>query len=1139
MLSLLKTNRFLPVFLTQFLGAFNDNLLKNALVILIAFSQAGILGMTPQSMAALAVGIFILPFFIFSSIAGQLADKHEKSRLISYLKAVEIILMIIAALGLIIESIHLLLFVLFLMGTQSAFFGPLKYGILPDHLRQDELPGGNALVEASTFISILAGTILGGWLILQKEGECLIASLVVITAIAGWIASRFIPPAEINDPTLSFNYNLAKETWDIIKSTRNNRNVFPSIAGISWFWLIGVIFLSQLPNYIKNNLGADGHTATLFLTVFSIGIGLGSFLSKFFPQRKTYAPGIPLGALGISIFTIDLYFAGSNPFLHSGGALLNPSLFLKSPNHWRLLFDLLMVSICGGIYSVPLYTILQEQSEPERRARNISANNIMNAFFMVAGTVLSGYALSIGFTFEQLFLALGVFNGAVAIYMFLEFDEKGVRRLMRILFRIIYRVEITGLENINKLNEKALIAANHVSFLDGLLIMAFLPGRMTFAVNTIIARRWWIKPLLGFSDAVSIDPANPHSIRTLMNRINQNKRVVIFPEGRLTVTGSLMKIYNGPGMIAYKSKAQILPVRIEGAQYTPFSRLKGLCPKILFPKITLTVSEPQYLKISQDIKGRERRRIAGAKLYEMLAESSFEGKNRHQTLFQSLLDARSIYGPGHIICEDMERKPLSYRMLILKIFILGKALSKHVEAGKTSGLLLPNAINSVIAFFALQTAAGIPAWLNYSSGSRNIASACKTAKIKKVIASRKFIEIAKLEGITADLIRDGIKIIYLEDLVKEISAIEKLRGLLSAQFPNFYHNNFHPKADPETPAVVLFTSGSEGTPKGVALSHVNLQSNRHQLASRIDLNCKDVLFNALPLFHSFGLTGGMLMPLLSGIKTIFFPSPLKYRIIPEMAYDTCATILFGTDTFLAGYGKSAHPYDFYNLRYVFAGAEKLKEETQQLWTEKLGKRILEGYGATETSPVISLNTLMQNKKNSVGTFLPGIRYKLEKVPGIEMGGRLIVYGPNIMSGYLLSGDPGKVIPPKGGWHDTGDIVEVDEEGYIFIKGRAKRFAKIAGEMISLSAVEKNISGLWPTEGHIVLSFPDKKKGEQLALLTTHSTANRNSISKHFISIGLTELSLPKKIVALDEIPLLATGKTDYVSAQKILNMHLE
>ena len=339
---------------------------------------------------------------------------------------------------------------------------------------------------------------------------------------------------------------------------------------------------------------------------------------------------------------------------------------------------------------------------------------------------------------------------------------------------------------------------------------------------------------------------------------------------------------------------------------------------------------------------------------------------------------------------------------------------------------------------------------------------------------------------------------------------------------------------PDDPAVVLFTSGSEGVPKGVVLSHKNIQSNRYQLASRVDFGPTDIVFNALPIFHSFGLTGGTLLPLLSGIRTFFYPSPLHYRIVPELIYEANATIMFGTDTFLSGYARFANSYDFYSIRYVFAGAEKLKEETRKLWSEKYGVRIFEGYGATETSPVLSTNTPMHNKPGTVGRLLPGIQYKLEDVPGIEDGGKLIVSGPNIMKGYLLADNPGVLVAPENCIYDTDDIVDFDEEGYVTIKGRAKRFAKIVGEMISLTAVETYLAELWPDQQHAVVSIPDSKKGEALVLVTDYTNAKREDISAYTKEHGIGEFSVPKNIKIVDAIPLLGTGKTDYVGVKDLV-----
>lgn len=333
---------------------------------------------------------------------------------------------------------------------------------------------------------------------------------------------------------------------------------------------------------------------------------------------------------------------------------------------------------------------------------------------------------------------------------------------------------------------------------------------------------------------------------------------------------------------------------------------------------------------------------------------------------------------------------------------------------------------------------------------------------------------------------------------------------------------------------ILFTSGSEGVPKGVVLSHKNIQANRYQLASRVDFGPTDIVFNALPIFHSFGLTGGTLLPMLSGTRTFFYPSPLHYRIVPELVYDTNATIMFGTDTFLSGYARFANAYDFYSVRYVFAGAEKLKEETRRLWSEKYGVRIFEGYGATETSPALSTNTPMHNKSGTVGRLLPGIKYSLEDVPSIDDGGKLIVSGANIMKGYLLSENPGILVPPTDNKYDTGDIVDFDEDGYITIKGRAKRFAKIAGEMVSLTAVETFLSDLWPDNHHAVVSIPDAKKGEALVLVTDKQDAVRSGILAYAKKNGIGDLSVPKNIKTVDSVPLLGTGKTDYVGVQELV-----
>ncbi|VAW84063.1 2-acylglycerophosphoethanolamine acyltransferase / Acyl-[acyl-carrier-protein] synthetase [hydrothermal vent metagenome] len=705
-----------------------------------------------------------------------------------------------------------------------------------------------------------------------------------------------------------------------------------------------------------------------------------------------------------------------------------------------------------------------------------------------------------------------------------------IKSLLKKILAKLYRVDLQGLENFQGLDDRVLIVANHTSFLDAVLLALFLPGNLTFAVNSHMANHGLLKYVFKFVKIFPMDPTNPMSLKSMIRFLEKGNRVVIFPEGRITVTGALMKIFDGPGLIADKTKATVVVIRIEGAQYTPFSRLKGRVRLRWFPDITITVLPPQKITPPEELKGKARRKYAGRLLADIMTEMMFATSNIHRTLFQSLVDAEKIHGRNHVVVEDIERRPLNYQALITRCFVIGKAIAGVTQRKENVGVLLPSMVNTVAVFMGLQVFGRIPAMLNYTVGIDGMFKACETANIDNIITSRRFIQLAKLESVVESL-SDKVKFIYLEDLAKSISTLDKLRGWLSAWFPGWTYNNYCPNAKSSDPAVVLFTSGSEGTPKGVVLSHTNLLANRGQLAARVDFTGQDIILNALPLFHSFGLAAGTLLPLLSGMRVFFYPSPLHYRIVPEIAYETNATILFGTNTFLSGYARFAHPYDFYSIRYVFAGAEKLQEETRRIWSEKFGVRIFEGYGATETSPGLSTNTPMDNQPGSVGRLMPGIEYQLEPVPGIDVGGRLYVKGPNVMLGYYLHDKPGVLVPPVSmhgdGWYDTGDIVTIDDDGFIRICGRAKRFAKIGGEMVSLAAVEELAATTWPQHEHAVIAVPDAQKGEQLILLTTYQEATRKGILTQAKKQGIGELNVPKKMVIAEKMPVLGTGKTDY------------
>ncbi|HEX8127306.1 MAG TPA: acyl-[ACP]--phospholipid O-acyltransferase [Allosphingosinicella sp.] len=1117
-LSLLGKRRFGPLFAVQFLGAFNDNLLKFALLFLANFGLYAAEPAKAEMLATIATGLFILPYFLFSALAGQIADSLDKAKLVRAVKLAEIAIMGIALAGFWLQSVPILLGSLFLMGMHSTLFGPVKYSILPQHLGKDEIMGGTGLIEAGTFVAIVGGQLLGG-IVPPWEAGLIATGLATL----GFLASLAVPAAPAAAPGLRIDLNVFRGTWRILKSARHGRAVWLSILGISWFFAVGAVLLAQFAPLVSNVLGARQEVATLFLLVFSIGVALGSMAVNRLLAGEVSARYVPASALALAGFMIDLCLSTSGYVPAAAGA--DVGQFLAGGGSWRILVDLAGIAFAGGMFIVPLYAILQTHSPAGERSRTIAANNVVNAAVSVAMVGALILLLSAGVSIPSIVGILGAATLAVALVSCWLLPETVIKSLVRGLLRLLYRVEVDGASNMPRPGERAVVVVNHVSFLDALLLAAFLPGKPTFAIHTRIAKAWWVRPFLGLFEAFPVDPTNPMSAKAMVRAVKEGRTLVIFPEGRITVTGALMKVFDGPGMVADKSDSPIVPVRIDGAQYSPFSRLRGKVRLRTFPKIRLTILSPRRFAIPGEMSARQRRAIAGRRLYDELSEMIFATSNVERTLFEALLDARRIHGGRTAVVEDVKRSPLSYDRLVASSLALARPLAGVAQPGQAVGVLLPNVAGVAVTFFALQARGRVPAMLNYTAGLANLKAACTAARIRTIVTARAFVDQAKLGEVVAGLEAEGLAVRYLEDIGAAIGRPAKLRAWLAGRFAP---GRGARAVAPGAPAVILFTSGSEGLPKGVVLSHRNLLANCHQLAARIDFNASDTVLNALPVFHSFGLTGGTLLPILNGVKTLLYPSPLHYRIVPALAYDSNATILFGTDTFLAGYARMAHSYDFYSLRYIFAGAERVRDETRKTWSEKFGLRILEGYGATEAGPVIAVNTPMHYRAGTVGRLLPGIEAQLDPVPGIEAGGRLRIRGPNVMAGYLKVDSPGLLQPPQGGWHDTGDIVELDPEGFVTIKGRAKRFAKIGGEMVSLPAVEGYAAALWPESDHAVVARPDPKKGEQLILFTTRRDADSKGLQAWARANGVTELMIPREIRVLEALPVLGTGKLDYV-----------
>jgi acyl-[acyl-carrier-protein]-phospholipid O-acyltransferase / long-chain-fatty-acid--[acyl-carrier-protein] ligase len=1123
-IGLLKTRRLWPLVLAQSCGALNDNLVKNAMVVLAIFQ----LGIGGAGLSAAAGALFIAPYILLSATAGKLADRFSKPRVVLACKLAEVLLMVASAAAFLTESVPALLAVLAGLGVQAALFGPVKYGLLPEHLAEEELVAGNGVIEATTFLSIVCGTVAGGALVLLAHGTAAVGIAGVALSLLGVFGAARIPASPAAEPSLRITPNLFAETWRVVRHAASVRAIWLSVLGLSWFWTMGATLMTEFPVVARDTLHSDGTVLTLLLSVFAIGVGVGSVQCARLLKGEVSARLVPFAALGISLFCWDFARAAA-----SAGDLANAAAALSSFAGWRMIVDLFLLAVCGGVFSVPLYAIIQDAAAASERSRMIAANNIMNALFMVAGAAAAATMAAVGLDAPAVLFVAAIANLVVALWIVRILPHEVYRGLFRWYFSRFHHVQVRGLENYKAAGDRVVIVANHQSYLDACLIAAYLPDSPTFAIHTAQAAKWYFKPFLAAVETFPVDVQSPYSVKRMVEAVRDHgRKLMIFPEGRMTRTGALMKVYEGAALVADKSHAKVVPISIEGLQFSRLGRMRGRLHLRWFPRLRLNILPPVTLAPSQseDLTPRQRREVIGRALQDVMVDAVFRSKETGKSLFSALLDARQAHGARTLIAEDIQRAPISFDRVVVGSAALGRALVTAAPGETHLALLMPNAVASLVAFMGLQAFGVVPCMLNVSAGAAAMLSACRAAGVRTVISSRTFVEKARLSRVVERMSEEE-RFIWLEEVRETIGLREKLRAKVDAWRPRRLPGA---ATDPDAPAVVLFTSGSEGTPKGVVLSHRNLLANCAQLASVIDFHGGDIVFNAMPMFHAFGLTGGTILPLVSGVRTFHYPSPLHYRIVPALIYDTDATICFGTDTFLNGWARYAHPYDFYAMRYIFAGAEKVREETRRLFADRFGVRVLEGYGATETAPVLALNTAMHCRPGTVGRFLPGIEWRLEPVAGIDTGGRLSVRGPNAMLGYLRDSAPGVLESLADGWYDTGDIVSVDPAGFVTIVGRAKRFAKIGGEMVSMTAAETLVASLWPHDAHAVISVPDARKGESLLLVTARVGAEVRDILAFARERGVPEIMVPRSVLSVPAVPLLATGKVDYPAVVQLM-----
>jgi acyl-[acyl-carrier-protein]-phospholipid O-acyltransferase/long-chain-fatty-acid--[acyl-carrier-protein] ligase len=704
-----------------------------------------------------------------------------------------------------------------------------------------------------------------------------------------------------------------------------------------------------------------------------------------------------------------------------------------------------------------------------------------------------------------------------------------MKTFFRFLLQGLFRFRAYGLDAL-KTPGPVLLVPNHLSWIDWLFLWVCLDEDWKFVSSIISAQTSWLhRKLMINRYTLPVDTSSPYAVKHMAEFLKGGGRLVLFAEGRLSRTGTLMKLFDGTGFLIFKTKAKVITAYLRGAGRLPYSPNPGW--KKCFPKVTAHFSATLAAPELGDISTGRARALLTNWLRDQMVRQQFEVEMAFgaQNVLSAVAEIARKH-PSHIILEDTTQQKLTYRKLMVGADVLAHALRGAVAGGERIGLLMPNVNATPVVILALWSLGKVPAVLNFSSGTPTMLACAELAGLKRIVTSRVFFERAKFKE--DDFVKAGVSLIYLEDVRARISSSKKLLTLLRHVFNR--QSAIGNRQSAGSPAVIVFTSGSEGVPKGVELTHCNILANIRQMLAVTDITDGDRLFNCLPIFHSFGLTVGAFLPLVRGIYVFLYPSPLHYRNVPAALYEHDCTVFISTNTFLNGYARKAHPYDFRSIRYLFAAAEKLQETTALAWSQKYGVRILEGYGATECAPCLSVNTPLEPRYGSVGRLLPGMESKLEPVEGVADGKRLFVRGPNVMKGYL-NAEANAKFQALGGWYDTGDIVSVDAEGYLHILGRMKRFAKVSGEMVSLTAVEDALAGAFPHYGlHCqvaVITRPEENKGEMLIAVTNEPKLTLDEIRDAVKAKGLTNLSVPREIKVVKEIPKLGTGKVNYRELQ--------
>ncbi len=1100
----------------QATGAFNDNAFKSFVILSVVAADPEGAG----AFIAKAGGAFVLPFLLFSTMAGDAADRWPKARLVTVFKAIEVVLLLLAVPALAAHSVPALLALVFLMGAHSAFFAPVKLSILPELVEDSELSNANGLLQMTGFGAIIVGTAFASELVLRfRDRPALAAGLLAGVAALGFLASLLIPASKAARPGAVLSMNLVSSTAANLKHLAAMPTVNLATYAAAFFWFVGAMFQMNLLIYGTRLMGLTEAACGRFQVILALGIGAGSFIAGRLSRGRVELGLVPLGALGLVLFGADLGFA-----------------YRSTP---RVIFDLLMAGLSAGFYAVPLQAFIQQRSPAGERGRVMATGNFL-CFTAILIATAALWALDAKFRLNpaQVFLVAAAMITVVAYELLKRLPDFFLRLLFLPFTRLVYTIRTVGQENV-PLEGPVLLVANHVSFVDAILI-AMANQRL---IRFLMLRAFYDMPVAGwFFKAMGCIPVSsgdgPKALVASFKRAREymmsGEAVCIFAEGEISRHGQMQRFKRGFESMVHGVEVPIVPVHLDQVWGSIFSFSEG---KLLFkwPRripyhVTVSFGKPMP-STSTAFEVRQAILALGAE--------AFTHRLKDSPPLPLAFSRQAKAKPWALCMADSSGARLNALQALTGSYLLGKRFAgKLAEGEENIGVFLPPSVGGALTNVGLLLHGKVAINLNYTA-SKDVVDACVAkADIRTILTSKTFSD--KLGW------KPNGNVIFIEDELRLFSPSAKiLHGIIFFIFPSWVLERTllrHARGRLDRTATIMFTSGSTGIPKGVVLTHSNILANLEAVAQVVQFNDSDRMLGALPFFHSFGFTVTLWMPLRLGMGAVYHYNPLDSRTIGDLASKHAITCLLGTPTFLLAWMRRIDPEKFKTLRRVVVGAEKLREEVAKAFKEKYGLTPLEGYGATELSPVASVNIpdiawpgIKQTgtKIGTVGQPLPGVFMKIvDPETGKELGadapGMLLVKGPNVMKGYL--NDPERTAEViKDGYYVTGDIARIDEDGFVTLSDRLSRFSKVGGEMVPHIKVEESLHealGLLD-QTFIVAGVPDDKRGERLVVLYM-GTVEIELLLKKVAETGLPKLWLPDKsnFHAVAEFPLLGSGKVD-------------